>query len=123
MPSLIILLQFIITLILSSKFHSQNRHGHVFALATQNCLCPDPQILVIGLDGLSAIQFVPDLTLLIAEVESLRTSLVSRHISKSLASKLKSLALASKPTSPRKCSVLGSRTALSPGWMKRKILE
>ena len=31
---------------------------------------------------------------------------------KSLASKVKSLALASKPASPRKCPVLGSRTAL-----------
>ena len=35
-----------------------------------------------------------------------------RHNLKSLASKVKSLALASKPPSPQKCLVLGSRTAL-----------
>ena len=34
------------------------------------------------------------------------------HNLKSLALKVKSLALASKPASPRKCPVLGSRTAL-----------
>ena len=36
----------------------------------------------MGLDGLGALQFVPDLTLLIAEVESFRTSLVSRTYSR-----------------------------------------
>ena len=32
----------------------------------------------------------------------------------------KSLALASKPTSPQKCPALGSRTALFFAWLKRK---
>ena len=32
--------------------HSQNRHCHVFALATQNCLCLDPGFIVMFLDGL-----------------------------------------------------------------------
>ena len=41
-------------------------------------------------------------------------------MSLALASKLKSLALASKPTSPRKCPVLGSRTAVFFDWLKRK---
>ena len=34
---------------------------------------------------------------------------------------LKSLALASKPTSPQKYSVLGSRTAVCLDWTERKI--
>ena len=42
-------------------------------------------------------------------MESLRTS--SRHILKSLASKLKYLALASNPTSPQKCPVRGTSSA------------
>ena len=47
------------------------------------------------------------------------------HIFKSLvlASKLKSLVLASNPTSPRKCPALGSRAALFFDWLKRKITK
>ena len=40
------------------------------------------------------------------------------HILKSL-----SLALASKPASPLKCPVFGSRTALFFDWLKRKIAK
>ena len=49
-----------------------------------------------------------------AKVESSRTSLASRtHFE----------ALASKPTGPRKCPVLGLRTGLFFDWFKRKITK
>ena len=57
----------------------------------------------------------------ILEVVQLYLDFNQEHILKSLASKLKSLA--SKPTSPWKCRVFGSRTALFFDWLKRKITK
>ena len=49
--------------------HAEYRLDHILTLATQNCL-PGPPILVMALDGFSALQFVPSAPEVFAEIKT-----------------------------------------------------
>ena len=70
MPSLVILYYILLSHTYFFLIHTQNRLGHVLALATENCLCLDPGFLVLALDVFSASQFVQPAPEVLAEIKA-----------------------------------------------------